>query len=403
MAVNRIGMARALSGQGGQQNIAVQRTPILPVTSQYSDPAGQLAFGQGLVNKAINGQGFDPQGGIGVAAAQIATAGIGAWAQNRARKEIAEKEAASQQQFSSYLSEKGYTPESVAAISASTSPESRSSIIQEFIKQDIKAQNPEAQTSLAKLGADYKAGLIDESTYRSALKKETSFAPDSNSRGGATGAIIDNLMRENPRLTYAQALAQAQGLARQGMTYDADSNVVPLAGYAESKSNLASSQAYATEKGKQTGETAVNLEQQQAALPTLMTTVDKLGKLGEIATYTKTGQARDTALRELGLPVTKGANARAEYIATVDNQVLPLLRQTFGAAFTQKEGESLKATLGDPNKSPSEKDAMLKSFITQKQANIATTQRELQGLSNSQSGAAPANQPQDLKSKYGLK
>ena len=72
---------------------------------------------------------------------------------------------------------------------------------------------------------------------------------------------------------------------------------------------------------------------------------------------------------------TEGALARAEYIAKVDNEILPLLRETFGAQFTQKEGESLKVTLGDPDKSPEEKDAVLRSFIKTKREQVKTLQR----------------------------
>ena len=52
-----------------------------------------------------------------------------------------------------------------------------------------------------------------------------------------------------------------------------------------------------------------------------------------------------------------------------------MLRQTFGAAFTVKEGESLKATLGDPNKSPAEKQTALDSFITAAQGKIESRAR----------------------------
>ena len=55
---------------------------------------------------------------------------------------------------------------------------------------------------------------------------------------------------------------------------------------------------------------------------------------------------------------------------------MPLLRDTFGAQFTEREGESLKATLGSPNVSPKEKDAVLRSFIKQKKRNIQDLRRQ---------------------------
>lgn len=114
----------------------------------------------------------------------------------------------------------------------------------------------------------------------------------------------------------------------------------------------------------------------EAGLPALKDVTAKLSRLGKVATFTKTGQAVDIAARQTGI-ATKGAVARAEYIATVANEILPLLRQTFGAAFTAAEGESLKATLGDPDSSPEEKDAQLKAFIAAKERQIRSKQRRV--------------------------
>ena len=151
MAVKRNAMAQALAKP---QGVSVQRVNPVATTSQYSNPNSQLEFGQNLVNKAISGQGFDPRGGIGVAVAQIATAGIGAWAQNRARKDIAEKEVNRQTQLSSLLTSKGYTPESANAIASLTTPESGASLIGAFVNQDMAKNDPATQLSLQKTQAE---------------------------------------------------------------------------------------------------------------------------------------------------------------------------------------------------------------------------------------------------------
>jgi hypothetical protein len=104
----------------------------------------------------------------------------------------------------------------------------------------------------------------------------------------------------------------------------------------------------------------------RSKLPGLFQVVNELGQLAETATYTVAGQGWDEAVKQLGMEPSGAAIARTKYIAMVDNQVLPLLRDTFGAAFTVKEGETLRATLGDPNKSPKEKQAVLEAFIEQK-------------------------------------
>ena len=136
------------------------------------------------------------------------------------------------------------------------------------------------------------------------------------------------------------------------------------------------SQAKAAEvEGKALGTAKTELADRAATLPRLKQVIDELSTLGKKATYTQAGQAFDSTKRQLGLKSGEGAIARKEYISKVDNEILPLLRLTFGAAFTAAEGESLKATLGDPNASPEEKDAVLRSFIDSKTESINTLKR----------------------------
>jgi len=121
---------------------------------------------------------------------------------------------------------------------------------------------------------------------------------------------------------------------------------------------------------KQNGEAFTELKQMNAALPGLTSTVNTLRELAPIATSTLGGRVFDTAVKESGFGATKGATARAKFIAIINNQVLPLLKQTFGGSFSVQEGESLKATMGDPNATPAEKMAQLDAFIAQKVRNI---------------------------------
>ena len=115
----------------------------------------------------------------------------------------------------------------------------------------------------------------------------------------------------------------------------------------------------------------------QARIPQLVDVTQRLSAAGKKATYTTAGRLWNQARLETGFDPNQEAVSRAEYIAIVDNEVLPLLRETFGAQFTQKEGESLKVTLGDPNKQPQEKDAVLRSFMRTKLGTINSTAREL--------------------------
>ena len=153
-----------------------------------------------------------------------------------------------------------------------------------------------------------------------------------------------------------------------------------------------------TQIGKAQGEAIEKYQSLKSKMPGLQKVVTDLDVLAEKATYTLAGQARDSIARQSGFGATEGALARTQYISMVDNQVLPLLRDTFGAAFTVKEGETLRNTLGDPDKSPKEKQAVLKSFIDQKT-------RDLEALAQRTGNPLPQDggelSDDDLLRKYG--
>lgn len=128
---------------------------------------------------------------------------------------------------------------------------------------------------------------------------------------------------------------------------------------------------------KEKGEVLTDLQRSQAALPGLLESVGELKKLAPIATSTFGGRAFDFTAKELGFGSTEGATARKKFIAIVNNQVLPLLKPTFGAAFTVAEGDALRATMGDPDSTPEEKLAELDAFIQNKFREIETKERQL--------------------------
>lgn len=120
------------------------------------------------------------------------------------------------------------------------------------------------------------------------------------------------------------------------------------------------------EIGKRRGETINIVNSLGAKLPQLLNTVNRLSTESNKATYTKAGKGYDWLMKEGLGKATEGAESRTKYESIVSNEILPILRDTFGAQFTQKEGESLKATLGDPDKTPPEKEAILQAFIDSK-------------------------------------
>lgn len=209
-------------------------------------------------------------------------------------------------------------------------------------------------------------------------------------RGGDTGALLDRIVeagkQTDPNFGFIDALEALKGGAgrrgalaaeiAQGREAEYEKKTGANISELEYAPQIKQQESKMGEIGKQEGEAAAKLQAMEAQYPNLINVTNQLSELGKKATYTKAGQARDILQREAGLPVGEGAIARSEYISKVDNEILPLLRQTFGAQFTEREGQALRATLGDPNKSPQEKDAVLRSFIAQKASEIESLKRQ---------------------------
>jgi len=141
----------------------------------------------------------------------------------------------------------------------------------------------------------------------------------------------------------------------------------------ETAPELIRAKSLATEKATIENE----LRTMEANMPSIIANTDRLRELAQTATYSKADQAIDWTRRQAGLEPTEGSLAREEFVSIINNQVLPLLKPTFGAAFTVQEGETLKATMGDPDKSPREKMAALTAFINQKHQDIQSKQRAI--------------------------
>jgi hypothetical protein len=139
----------------------------------------------------------------------------------------------------------------------------------------------------------------------------------------------------------------------------------------------------AEKKATSRGETLSELDQAKAAMPGLRDAVLQLKDLAPLATSTVGGKLWDMAVKQTGFGATDGATAKAKFTAIINNQVLPLLKPTFGAAFTVQEGESLKKAMGDADASPEEKLVQLDAFLAQKMRDIETKQRRLGGNTNS--------------------
>jgi hypothetical protein len=199
-------------------------------------------------------------------------------------------------------------------------------------------------------------------------------------RGRAAAIALGLEAKES--LTAAERIAQNETLA------DAIANVEGKKATATEEAKLKAQKKFkpqitravklAEKEASEQGEVLTDLSRMEASLPGVKEAVGQLIELSNVATSTLGGRAFDLLVKESGFGSTKGADARAKLIAIVDNQVLPLLKETFGAAFTVQEGENLKASLVDPNASPSQKQQQLDAFLAQKERNIRTKQAQLE-------------------------
>lgn len=159
------------------------------------------------------------------------------------------------------------------------------------------------------------------------------------------------------------------------------------------KPQIVKAVSLAEAEAKERGEVLTDIKRAEAALPGLNESVAQLRELATIATSTIGGKIFDAAVKETGFGSTKGATAKAKFIAIINNQVLPLLKPTFGAAFTVQEGESLKATMGDPDASPEQKMAQLDAFIEQKMRDIRSKKAQV----GDQSGGLSTDEQAELE------
>ena len=125
---------------------------------------------------------------------------------------------------------------------------------------------------------------------------------------------------------------------------------------------------------------AAELENQRnlkSVMPKIENDVDRLMELAGTATSTGIGKGLDWVASQFGKG-TEGAVARAEMENIVENNVLPQLRTLLGAQFTEKEGEKVKQTIMDPNRTPAERRVQLKNFLNSKYDALRQSNQKLQ-------------------------
>lgn len=114
-----------------------------------------------------------------------------------------------------------------------------------------------------------------------------------------------------------------------------------------------------------------------SAMPSLIRINNELKQLSKTANYTEISRVMNDWRRQLGQPVDRGQVDREKYEAIINNELFPLLKKTLGAQFTQIEGEKFIRTLGDPHRSPAEKQAILDAFMSTQESQLENSKRVL--------------------------
>jgi len=125
------------------------------------------------------------------------------------------------------------------------------------------------------------------------------------------------------------------------------------------------------------GEVLTDLSRMNAGLPGLLDAVAQLKELSALATSNFLGGVFDAAVKQTGFGSTKGSTAKAKMVAIIANQTLPLLKETFGSAFTEAEGARLEASFANPDSTHEERLAQLDAFIDQKTRTIKAKETQL--------------------------
>lgn len=309
---------------------------------------------------------------------QVVTDALNVQLQNAIKFKLNDDIAEAQQALQMVNQEGGLQALQQATTAALTPINSRSKSVsqREFdanvaaVKADPELKTIDGQAASVALGLTAKASLTkDERIARDKALGQLVAEQKGLEAGAVEGAKLTKQLKFKPKITRAVKLAEKEAIER--------------------------------------GEVLTDLSRMEATLPTLLEVTGELRELATIATSTFGGKLFDQAVKQTGFGATKGSTARAKFIAIIDNQVLPLLKPTFGAAFTVPEGDNLRKTLGDPDATIDAKLAQIDAFISQKERDIRAKQTQL-NLPSAGNEDVPeiidssASSDEDLKARLGI-
>lgn len=150
--------------------------------------------------------------------------------------------------------------------------------------------------------------------------------------------------------------------------------------------------------GKAIGEEEVAVTKAKTRMPEVMSTVDRLHELSQKADFSLKDRGVNFMREQvLGKEATEGSLAATEYRRVVEMELLPSLSDIFKGPISDSERESVMAMLGNPNDTPEQKRAALKSYIEKKKQQIESKESSLIELRRRQAQEAiAANRDPDV-------
>lgn len=200
---------------------------------------------------------------------------------------------------------------------------------------------------------------------------------------------IDPMSATPEQIAYFQSIKRG-GVIPAGYVVNNAGQLTAIPGAQEGFQKVEEAKKYGGAAGKESAERQSSVTAIGEQLPELQRVVGELKDLAGKATYTKAGKLTDVAAKEILGKTTEGSLAKADYEAKIRLALLPTLRATFGAQFTQKEGESLLETMGSGNYTPQEKQAILESFIQSKMEQSKVNVKRPGAAAQSQANNVPS-------------
>lgn len=288
------------------------------------------------------------------------------------------------------LQEKGRNP--VDSIRALKILEEDPSTFVENVNNMLNARAQFDDSKIGKLGEDtasiknneYFMSIVDDPSASEEHKKAARIAL--KLEAPPAGGLWAELLRDDQKL-----LKYIQTKGDESESKEAGKQKAKFQYEPKLKAAMVAAEKLASERGEVFNE----LARLETGMPTLTEAVDKMKKLSETATFTGFGKAYDAAARELFGISTEGSKDLAKLDATIDNIILPLLKPTFGAAFTVAEGDRLRQTIASAG-TPEEKISVLDTFLENKEREIRQKQAQVGALDNAQNTTSD----DDLINKY---